>query len=67
MSIIKINLKGKDLRPLILVAVFSPCIYFIGETVGINHTTAAESGDHKTLLEKQGFYADSMAIARRTG
>lgn len=43
-GLIKINLKGKSLKPLLLVALFSPCIYFIGETIGISHTTASESG-----------------------
>lgn len=41
---IKIHLKGKNLKPLLLVAIFNPIIYFIGESVGINYTTASESG-----------------------
>lgn len=43
-GLIKINLKGKSLKPLLLVALCSPCIYFIAETIGISHTTASESG-----------------------
>ncbi len=43
-GLIKVNLKGKNLKPLVLVALFSPSIYFIGETLGISHTTASESG-----------------------
>jgi drug/metabolite transporter (DMT)-like permease len=38
------NFKGKRLKSLFLVALFQPVIYFIGETVGINLTTASESG-----------------------
>ena len=43
-GVIKVDLKGKSIRPLLLVALFSPVIYFIGETVGISNTTASESG-----------------------
>lgn len=44
LGFIKVNLKGKGLKPLLIVALFDPCIYFIAETVGISHTTASESG-----------------------
>ncbi len=43
-SLIKIQLKGKALRPLLLIALFNPGLYFIGETLGIRYTTASESG-----------------------
>lgn len=42
--IIKVNFRGKAIRKLLVIAVFHPVIYFIGETVGINLTTASESG-----------------------
>lgn len=41
---IKIRLKGRSVKPLLWIALFSPGIYFIGETFGISHTTASESG-----------------------
>lgn len=41
---IKIRLKGRSVKPLLWIALFSPRIYFIGETFGISHTTASESG-----------------------
>ena len=44
MGIIKVNLKGKPLLPLILIAIFYPLLYFIGETIGISLTSASESG-----------------------
>ena len=44
MGWIKIRLKGKRLWPLLRVALFCPCLYFIGETVGIRETTVTESG-----------------------
>lgn len=43
-GIAKIDLKGKDLRPLFALAIFTPVLYFIGETIGISLTTASESG-----------------------
>lgn len=44
LGVVHINLKGKPLRPLLLVSLFDPVLYFIGETFGISHTTASESG-----------------------
>lgn len=34
-GIVKVNLRGKNLKPLVFIAIFSPCVYFIGETIGI--------------------------------
>lgn len=44
LGIIRINLKGKSLWPLIRVAFFMPTVYFIFETFGVQLTTASESG-----------------------
>lgn len=41
---IKINLKNKPLKKVFLIALCSPVIYFVGETMGISLTTASESG-----------------------
>lgn len=46
-KVIKIDLRGKNLWPLLLIAVFQPLVYYIAETAGIKRTTASESG---TLL-----------------
>lgn len=42
--LIRINLKGKSLKPLVLLAIFHPVLYFLCETFGIKMTTASESG-----------------------
>ena len=42
--VIRIDLRGKRLGPVFLIAFFSPVLYFIGETFGISHTTATETG-----------------------
>ena len=44
LGLIKVSFKGKKMHPLFLIAVCNPAIYYIGETIGISHTTAAESG-----------------------
>lgn len=46
-KVIKIDLRGKNLGPLLLIAFFQPVLYYIAETTGIKRTTASESG---TLL-----------------
>lgn len=43
-GLIKIHLKNKSLKKIVLIAVCNPLIYFTGETIGINYTTASESG-----------------------
>lgn len=47
LRVIKLNLKGKKLWPLLMIAVFQPVLYYAAETTGIKLTTASESG---TLL-----------------
>jgi drug/metabolite transporter (DMT)-like permease len=43
-GIIKLDFRHKSISPLVLVAFFHPVLYFIGETAGIQITTASESG-----------------------
>ncbi len=43
-GIININLKGKNLKKLFLLALFQPGIYFICETTGMLYTTSSEAG-----------------------
>lgn len=47
LGIVKIDLRGKNLRPLLILSLFQPISYFIMETLGVRFTTASESG---TLL-----------------
>ena len=44
LKVVKVELKGKDKKPLLRLALFFPVIYFICETIGIKNTTASESG-----------------------
>ncbi|MDD7021924.1 MAG: DMT family transporter [Aeromonadales bacterium] len=43
-GIMKVKLRGRKLGLLSSIALFSPVLYFIGETFGIGRTSASESG-----------------------
>ena len=62
---VKVDLSGKALRPLLLVALFSPCLYFIGETVGISHTTASESGVFLACIPVASLVASTLLLRKR--
>lgn len=64
-GIIKIKIKGKSLRPLLLVALFSPVIYFIGETFGISNTTASESGAFLACIPVVSLIASSLILNKK--
>lgn len=63
--LIKINLKGKPLKPLLIVSLFSPCIYFIGETIGISHTTASESGVFLATIPVASLIASTLILKNK--
>ena len=63
-GVIKINLKGKKLCPLFLIAILQPVIYFTGETVGIRLTTASESGALLAVIPVVTLMA-SMVVLRQ--
>ena len=62
---VKINLKGKKLKSLLLVALFSPVIYFIGETVGIANTSASESGVFLACIPVVSLVASSLILKKK--
>ncbi len=64
-GIIKINIKGKKLKPLLLVALFSPVIYFCGETFGISNTTASESGALLACIPVASLIASSLILKKK--
>lgn len=65
LGIIKINLKGKPIMPLLLVALFSPCIYFIGETIGISRTTASESGVFLACIPVASLVTSTLILKKK--
>ena len=42
--VIKVRITRATIKPLLLLAVFQPLLYYVGETYGIKRTTASESG-----------------------
>ncbi|EGW37342.1 DMT family transporter [Desulfosporosinus sp. OT] len=43
-GVVRIKLKGKPISSLLLLALFQPGLYFIGETWGVKWTSASEAG-----------------------
>jgi len=43
-KIIKINYKGKNVKPIFLVAILQPVIYFTMETFGLKYASSSEAG-----------------------
>lgn len=64
-GLIKIDLKGKSLKPLLFVALFNPGIYFIGETVGISKTTASESGVFLACIPVASLIASTLILKKK--
>ena len=62
---VKINIKGKALRPLMLISLFYPCIYFIGETNGIRLTTASESGVLISCIPIASLTASALILKKK--
>ena len=62
---VKMDLKGKKLTPLIIVSLFNPLIYFIGETVGIGCTTASESGSFLACIPIVSLLASTFILKKR--
>ncbi len=65
MRIMKVDIKGKKLKPLLIVALFSPVIYFIGETAGIRNTTASESGVFLACIPVASLIASTVILQKK--
>lgn len=61
-GVIHVDLKGKKLGPLLLVVLFDPVLYFIGETFGISHTTASESGVFLACIPVAALIASTLIL-----
>ncbi len=64
-GVVKINLKGKPIRPLLPVILFDPCLYFIGETIGVDRTTATESGVFLACIPVAALLASAVVLKKR--
>lgn len=64
-KVVKINLKGKNLLPLIILGIIDPCCYFIGETIGIANSTASESGIFLACIPVASLTASTIFLKER--
>lgn len=66
----KIRLKGKNLKMLLLLGLFEPCVYFIGEQYGLKYASTAFSGvmiamiPIVTLVMSAVFLKDRPSVAQ---
>ena len=65
LGLVKVSFKGKGLKPLLLVALFSPVLYFIGETFGIGNTTASESGVFIACIPVASLVASTVVLGKK--
>ena len=64
-GLIRLRLKGKPVRKLIPIVLCSPVVYFIGETVGISHTSAAESGIFLACIPVVSLIASALILKKK--
>lgn len=64
LGFIPVRLKGRRLGPLLRVALFCPCLYFIGETVGIRETTVTESGVFLACVPALSLLASTVILKK---
>ncbi|MHA6602880.1 DMT family transporter [Aerococcus urinae] len=62
---IKGDFKSRSLKPLILIALFSPCIYFIAETIGISETSSSESGIFLACIPVASLIASTIVLKNK--
>ncbi|KAA9300532.1 MULTISPECIES: DMT family transporter [Aerococcus] len=62
---IKGDFKSRSLKPLILIALFSPCIYFIAETIGISETSSSESGIFLACIPVASLLASTIVLKNK--
>ncbi|RLP10712.1 DMT family transporter [Propionibacterium australiense] len=65
LGLVRIDLRGKPAGPLLLVALFNPCIYFLGETLGISRTTASESGVILACIPVVSLLASTVVLRKK--
>lgn len=65
LGFIPVRLKGRRLESLLRVALFCPCLYFIGETVGIRETTVTESGVFLACVPALSLLASTVILKKK--
>ena len=65
LGLVKVNYRGKPLRPLLSVIFLCPCIYFLGETLGISRTTSTECGIFVASIPVISLIASTLLLKKR--
>ena len=64
-GLIKVRYKGKPLLPLFRVILLCPCVYFLGETLGISRTTSTECGIFVACIPVISLIASALILKNR--
>ena len=65
LGILRTNFRGKNPKPLLLICLLNPFLYFIGETFGIARTSASESGVFLACIPVTAIAASSVILGKR--
>jgi len=63
--VIKLDFKGKAIRYVLLTALFSPILYFIGETFGVANTSSSESGVMLAMIPVPAIIASTILLKKK--
>ena len=64
-GLIRVRFRGKPLKPLLQVILLCPCVYFLGETLGISRTTSTECGIFVASIPVISLIASAMLLKNR--
>ena len=64
-NLIPIHLERKEVRPLLWIALFSPIIFFIAETIGIDLTSTSESGVILACIPVASLVASTIVLKEK--
>ena len=65
LGVLKVNYKGKNIRKLLRISILFPVLYFIAETLGINMTTASESGTILACIPVASLIASTLILKEK--
>ena len=63
--VVRLSITRTTVRPLLVLAVFQPVIYYVGETFGVMRTTASESGVIISAIPVAMLIASALVIGAR--
>lgn len=64
-GLVKVNLKGKPLKPLLVLTLLTPILYFSAETLGISRLTASETGAFLACIPVVSLVMSSLILRKK--